>query len=214
MTIKQSNTPLLIGAGFGFALIYLLSSDKKKPSGTSKPSLSSTAFVKKYYPYALAASKLNKTPPSVAITFAAIESGWGKHAPAYNFFGIKAGSKWKGQVTKLRTPECFNTGTKKLKAEILQVIPPCKSGAFKACCKRGEFTYWINDKFRAYSSPAVSFLDFGVFLKENKNFSPAFQYSDPAKFGGYVLTHGYATAKYLPTFLALHSQIERMIAKL
>ncbi|MFO1462423.1 MAG: glucosaminidase domain-containing protein [bacterium] len=40
-------------------------------------------------PYALAAQRLTGVPASVSLAQAALESGWGKHAPGQNFFGIK-----------------------------------------------------------------------------------------------------------------------------
>ena len=210
MTYKE-NKPLLIGAGFGLALLFLLKSDKKE-SGGVKPSGSVSDFLKKNFPYAKAAGKITRVPANVTLTFAAIESGWGKHAPKFNYFGIKAGSDWKGATSTLKTPECFNSSTKHLKAEILSVLPPNAPKSFAACNKRGFYTYWINDKFRAYSSPAASFLDYGLFL--HKHFPKAFQYSDPESFGAYILEHGYATGRYTEKFKTLLRSVQRITDKL
>ncbi len=40
-------------------------------------------------PHALAAQALTGVPASVSLAQAALESGWGRHAPGHNFFGIK-----------------------------------------------------------------------------------------------------------------------------
>ncbi|MCC6273940.1 MAG: glucosaminidase domain-containing protein [Deltaproteobacteria bacterium] len=46
-------------------------------------------FFRKMLPHALAAQALTGVPASVSLAQAALESGWGKHAPGNNFFGIK-----------------------------------------------------------------------------------------------------------------------------
>jgi Muramidase (flagellum-specific) len=55
-------------------------------------------FFRKYASYAIHTQRLTGIPASVTLAQAAIESGWGRHAPSNNFFGIKgkgpAGSQW------------------------------------------------------------------------------------------------------------------------
>ena len=45
---------------------------------------------------------------ALAASQAAWETGWGKHAPGNNLFGIKAGKSWKGDVQHLMTSEVIN----------------------------------------------------------------------------------------------------------
>ncbi len=56
-----------------------------KPSATSPQ----TAFFERILPYALETQALTGIPASVTMAQAALESGWGRHAPGNNFFGIK-----------------------------------------------------------------------------------------------------------------------------
>lgn len=48
---------------------------------------------------------LNDVQARLMASQAAQESGYGVHAPGNNFFGIKAGKSWKGDVQRLRTTE-------------------------------------------------------------------------------------------------------------
>ncbi len=211
------NNKQLIGAGVVTAALFVLLNKNKSSSVPSKYTFTgNTDFIKKLYPYARAAQNITGVPYIVSLVFAAIESGFGKHAPANNFYGIKADGSWKGEVSKLRTPECMpSANTSHLQAEILQVVPPHGSGSFTACDNRGDYTIWINDKFRAYSSPAASVLDFGMFLKHNSRYAPAFDLTnDPKAMGTYILTHGYATAQYVNTFLSLMSNIQKQVDRI
>ena len=201
----------MIGAGFGLALIYLMQSDKKAPTSSASAGNSQIDFVRKYYKFAQAAGKMTGVPGLVTLTFAAIESGYGKHAPGNNFFGIKAGSDWHGSIQKLKTAECFPEGNKTLKSEIIRVCPRGSSCAFKACTKRGEFTYWIYAKFRAYSSPAAAFIDYGLFVK--KRWPRAFNEVTAADFGAYILEHGYATGKYADSYRRLVALFQQVATK-
>lgn len=76
-------------------------------------------------PHALATQDLTGVPASVSLAQAALESGWGKHAPGNNFFGIKgtgpAGSQY------LYTTE-FRGGAKlRLKAKFRRYQDPLQS---------------------------------------------------------------------------------------
>lgn len=58
-----------------------------------------------------AASRSKWVLPSVCIAQAALETGWGNSSLMTNakaFFGIKAGSSWKGKVYSSKTQECYN----------------------------------------------------------------------------------------------------------
>jgi len=55
-------------------------------------------FVRQFSSEAILTNQITGVPASVTIAQAALESGWGKHAPGNNFFGIKgkgpAGTQW------------------------------------------------------------------------------------------------------------------------
>jgi flagellum-specific peptidoglycan hydrolase FlgJ len=46
-------------------------------------------FIEKYKQYAIDVMEKTGVPASVTMAQAALESGWGGHAPGFNFFGIK-----------------------------------------------------------------------------------------------------------------------------
>ena len=79
--------------------------------------------------------------PSITISQAILESGWGKSdlsTKAKNLFGIKADTSWKGKKINMNTSEYYN---KK-----------------------------IVDNFRVYNSNKESVKDYGEFLKNNKRY--------------------------------------------
>jgi LysM repeat protein len=58
-----------------------------------------------------AASRSKWVLPSICIAQAALETGWGSSSLMTNakaFFGIKAGSSWKGKVYSSKTKECYD----------------------------------------------------------------------------------------------------------
>jgi flagellum-specific peptidoglycan hydrolase FlgJ len=95
--------------------------------------------------------------PSVTISQAILESGWGKSeltSKSNNLFGIKADSSWKGKSVLMKTSEYYNK--------------------------------IINDSFRVYASKGDSLKDYGEFLYKNKRYKEqgvlaALNYIDQAK---------------------------------
>lgn len=118
--------------------------DNLKYTGTQKNNLNDSSkqqFISDIYPQAAEVYKNYGVLPSVIISQAVLESGWGKSdlsTQAYNLFGIKADSSWKGKKIKMSTSEYYN---KK-----------------------------IVDEFRVYSSKEESVKDYGEFLKNNKRY--------------------------------------------
>lgn len=94
-------------------------------------------FVKIYLFDAVKSQVVTNVPLLVTLAQAALESSWGDKAPGNNFFGIKAGSTWKGETQLLWTKE-FQNG----KMEKVQAL------------------------FRKYDSAAQSFADHGLLLKK------------------------------------------------
>jgi len=114
-------------------------------------------FIQELYPEAADIYDKYGVLPSVTISQAILESGWGKSdlsTKAKNLFGIKADTSWKGKKINMNTSEYYN---KK-----------------------------IVDNFRVYSNNKESIKDYGEFLKNNKRYKQsgvfqATQYLDQAK---------------------------------
>ncbi len=66
-------------------------------------------FIQSITPFAQQASQQTGVAPEIIIAQAALESGWGKHAPGNNFFGIKSHGKAGGN--NLSTKEVINGQT-------------------------------------------------------------------------------------------------------
>ena len=155
-------------------------------------------FVLKYYKDALDSEKATGVPALFTLAQAALESGWGKHAPGNMFFGIKAGKSWKGKRQLLRTTEYLSTPNSKAFPEVISVTP----------VGNGKYKYVVRDWFRAYDSPRESFIDHGNFFIQNKRYSDAFKTKDSKAWATAVAKAGYATA---PDYASiLHKIIDRM----
>ncbi len=104
-------------------------------------------------------------PWQVTLGQASLESGFGRHAPGNNLFGIKASRRWRGESNNLGTTEVVNGQLVKQRAS-----------------------------FRGYGNQIESYLDYARFLNENKRYQVAFQYIDnPKEFLRSVIGAGYAT---------------------
>lgn len=97
-------------------------------------------FIALVAPGAISARKKYGILASVTIAQAAVESGWGSHAPGNNLFGIKANG-WKGRVVNLLTGEYI----------------------------KGKYIK-ITAAFRAYNSWTESVTDHAAFLVANKRY--------------------------------------------
>ena len=65
-------------------------------------------FINEFYLDAKTCQDIYGTPYLIILSQAALESGWGKKSPKFNFFGIKAGKSWKGETQDLMTWEYEN----------------------------------------------------------------------------------------------------------
>ena len=125
-------------------------------------------------------------PASITIAQAILESGWGKHhiGSANNYFGVKA-HKLAGKI---------NSGP---------VATGYADVATKEHIKGEDIT--IVDHFRTYNSMADSFIDHGLFLKNNKRYSLALkryaQTGDTNEFARDLQKAGYASALYYADLL-------------
>jgi peptidoglycan hydrolase FlgJ len=120
-----------------------------KPDAEVKlPQRAAAGFVQQHQAAAASAEQATGIPASFMIAQAAHETGWGRKeirhtdgTPAYNLFGIKAGSNWNGPTADVVTTEYVNGQPRKMV-----------------------------QKFRAYSSYAESFADYAKLMKSNPRY--------------------------------------------
>jgi flagellar protein FlgJ len=128
-------------------------------------------FVSRLWADAKAAEQVSGVPAQYALGQAALESGWGKReivgsdgTRSYNLFGIKATGNWTGATVSATTTEYVDgKATKKV------------------------------EKFRAYSSYAEAFADYGKLLSQQSRYSEAVKQTSAAGFAQGVQRGGYAT---------------------
>ena len=146
--------------------------------------LTPAQFVAAYGASARASQVADGVPALVTLGQAALESGWGKHAPRFNFFGIKArASDPEHERQLLRTREVLTHRNGKFPEVISISRRP-----------DGKFDYMVRDWFRAYPDAARAFNAHGEFLVRNKRYAKAFQVAhDPYAFAAEVARAGYAT---------------------
>jgi flagellum-specific peptidoglycan hydrolase FlgJ len=173
-------------------------------------------FVIKYYPYAIEAEKksaeyfVNKTGVHhVAIlTQAALESGWGEHAPGNMFFGIKDTDGINGNEQLLRTFE-YSTQPDKWYKHLISVTPVMVKG-------KQYYKYEIKAYFRKFDSPLESFLDHVMFFKRNKRYWNALnRRQNPYDFLYAITAAGYATGpEYYDKLYSIAKRITVIIESL
>ncbi len=161
-------------------------------------------FISQYSQNAIDSMRTTRVPASVTLAQAALESGWGRHAPGLNFFGIKAGSTWTGQRQLLMTTEIHNDNERSRHQypEIISIEPfTDNNGATK-------YRWRVKDNFRAYASATDSFNDHGNFLITNSRYHEAFNHTDDGRqFAREIGRAGYATdPNYADTLISIINQ--------
>lgn len=134
------------------------------------------------------------------IAHSGIESGWGKHAPGLNFFGIKAGSSWTGDRQLLLTWEASKTGSLNLQAGAVSVRiyrPGEEGNPFGS----KYYGHRIKDWFRKYPTAKASFQDYAKLLQKPR-YAAAWEYrTQPNEFGARIMAAGYGTDPNYPAKL-------------
>jgi flagellar protein FlgJ len=136
--------------------------------GTAAPQ----EFVERFRPLAEAAAQRLGVAPETIIAHAALETGWGRHAPArtdggssFNFFGIKAAGGWSGPQVAASTVE-FEGGEPQQRVE----------------------------RFRAYQSPQAAVDDYVRLVGGSPRYAAARGTGDDtASFARALQAGGYAT---------------------
>lgn len=131
---------------------------------------SQSGFVNNAYNQARAAG-LNETQARLAATQAANETGYGQHVVGNNYFGIKAGPSWNGDVVNAGTSEEVNGTNQRQRAN-----------------------------FRSYASPVDSFSDYAGVLSRNfptsfaaPDFDTAVDGLQNGRFGAYATDSHYGS---------------------
>ena len=133
---------------------------------------SPSEFVQAIYPHAKRAAEKLGTSVEAVIAQAVLETGWGEHVmqagagdSSFNLFGIKADSRWQGDVVRKNTLEYRNGIAAK-----------------------------ENAAFRSYRSLDHAFADYVEFLNSNSRYEPVINKKSEGKQWGFDLQQsGYAT---------------------
>lgn len=141
-------------------------------------------FVTKYYPFAKESQIKTGIDARVILAQAALESGWGEHAPGNMFFGVKDTDGINGNEQLLQTVEYSKNDTIKVPTTISKTFNPLKK----------LWRFVVKDYFRKYTSPEESFTEHATFFLKNQRYAVALQFkSDPNKFAEEIANAGYAT---------------------
>ncbi len=146
-------------------------STQKKSTEQSQMTTSQQSFFNKILPAIQQVSQKNSIVTSVMLAQSILESGWGTSqlaTNAYNIFGIKADSSWKGNTYTVQTKEVVN----------------------------GK-TITVEKQFRAYKSLLESISDYGSFFTSTawriKNYASFLQATNYETALTSLLASGYAT---------------------
>ena len=163
------------GRGLGLAdmLVQQLTRARAAEAATPDESGATTReeFVRKFRPLAEAAGRQLGVAPESVLAHAALETGWGRHAPrdaqgasSFNFFGIKA-TGWSGAAVASGTTE-FEAGVAQQRIE----------------------------RFRAYDSAEAGVADYVRLIGGNPRYAAAVgSGADTAQFARALEAGGYAT---------------------
>lgn len=159
-------------------------------------------FVKKFYPFAKQTQDKTGISAIAILAQAALESGWGEHAPGNMFFGVKDTDGVNGNEQLITTTEYSRRADLKF-PEIISIEPYTKNG-------QKWFKYKVKDYFRKYETPEQSFTDHTQFFFKNNRYKTALTVKeDPYKFIDEIAKAGYATApSYAATLKSVAKTIE------
>lgn len=159
-------------------------------------------FTEKYYPFAKETQDKTGISAIVILAQAALESGWGEHAPGNAFFGVKDTDGVNGNEQLITTTEISRRSDLQFPV-IISMVPTTING-------QKYFKYTVKDYFRKYDTPEECFTDHTNFFLKNERYAQALAVkSDPDKFADAIATAGYATA---PGYAILLKKIISMIS--
>ena len=160
-------------------------------------------FIDQYFTHANKTADKSGVPALVILTQAALESGWGKTAPGYNFFGITADANYTGKRQLVKTTEYHKTND--VKYPVIHSVVYQSTGS-----KAGYYKYTVSRYFRAYDNAEQAFDDYARLL-QNDRYSKAFNHTNnPEKFLYEIAKAGYATN---PGYTTLAIQVMNSIKR-
>ncbi|MGH8187689.1 MAG: flagellar assembly peptidoglycan hydrolase FlgJ [Steroidobacteraceae bacterium] len=168
-------------------------SESSPTANRQPPTASKSDFVRAMWPHAEEAARKVGVDPHALLAQAALETGWGKSVPrtptgeySFNLFGIKAGTRWSGATVSVPTLE-FESGTPVRKVE----------------------------RFRAYESPAESFLDYAQLIGSNPRYaSVRGTGTDVASFAAALQQGGYATdPQYAQKIVGIAQEVRSLLGE-
>lgn len=174
MLVEQLVRAGVVPGGMGAGPVPKNAIDAAPPAAAAPPRADDAQqqFVARFRPLAEAAAQRLGVAPEAIIAHAALETGWGRHAPAradgqssFNFFGIKAAGGWSGPNVAARTVE-FENGQAQQRVE----------------------------RFRAYSSAEAAVDDYVRLVGGSQRYAAALGTgADTASFARALQAGGYAT---------------------
>lgn len=174
---KQIAMQLAKGKGFGIADLMMRQLQPAAPAQAAsgagpQAAADPTSFVRSVLPLAKRAALKLGTEPLALVAQAALETGWGARVPrrpdgssSFNLFGIKSGSRWKGDEALSKTLEF-------------------QGGALQP----------TTESFRAYGSHDEGFADYVELLSQNPRYQSVLAAGpDAARYAQALQDSGYAT---------------------
>jgi flagellum-specific peptidoglycan hydrolase FlgJ len=160
-------------------------------------------FTIKYLPFAKLTEEKSGISAIAILAQAALESGWGEHAPGNMFFGVKDRDGMNGNEQLLQTTEYSQRSDLKFPV-IISVTPVTRNGL-------KYYMYKVKDYFRKYDTPEESFTDHANLFLRVKRYAKALTVKDdPIQFLTEVAKAGYATD---PGYADKLAKIVEMIQK-
>ncbi|OYV37830.1 MAG: flagellar rod assembly protein/muramidase FlgJ [Thiomonas sp. 20-64-5] len=152
-------------------------------SGDAEPTAAEQArqFIASILPSVQTAAKQIGVAPVAILAQAALETGWGQHAPGNNVFGVKAGAGWNGGTVQTLTQE-FRNG-----------VASVGTAAF-----------------RAYQNMAESVQNYAALLARPRYQSARNQGNDISAFASALQRSGYATDPHYAAKLVAIARSPRM----
>lgn len=158
-------------------------------------------FVKEYVDDAKRSQVTTGLHYLIPMTQGAAESGWGKKAPGFNFFGIKASKNTPPEKKQLvTTTEYLKSANVKFPKVHSVVKQP-----------NGLYKYKVDDWFMKFASAEEAFKYHGNFFVVNPRYAKALLVKDnPERFFEEIAKAGYATA---PTYAADLKAVMRSVIR-
>lgn len=161
------------------------------------------SFLKEYLPFAKQTEAKTGIAALAILAQAALESGWGKRAPGFMLFGVKASKDTPINKKQLLTTTEYLSSPNVKFPEVLSIEPQ----------PGGKYRYRVKDWFRKYDNPEECFTDHANFFLKNSRYKEALKVaSDPRKFVEEIARAGYATAPdYAKILKSIIDKLEKYV---